>query len=164
MEPNIDIGLWVTVIGILVGIVLAIPLAVAANLLTPRVSSYLERRKLIRTGKTRKQALLVYNRIRAFQEGRRDKYPYYMLLSGTAALFAIASSMIVTAVLFTSPSFELTVSSLLLALILAMLAVASLAGIYETARQLERFDDYKKEFEERWGPFSVDDLEDRRHG
>lgn len=72
--------------------------------------------------------------------------------------------MIVTVVLFTSPSFELTVLSLLVGLILAMLAVASLAGIYETARQIERFDDYKKEFEERWGPFSADDLKDRRHG
>ena len=52
----------------------------------------------------------------------------------------------------------LTLISLLVALILAMLAVASLAAIYETARQLERFEDYKKEFEERWGPLSADDL------
>jgi hypothetical protein len=138
--------------------VLAIPLGIATNLLTPRVVSYLDKRRLIKTGKTRKQALLIYNRIRAFQEGRRDKYPYYILLSGTAALFGIASSMIVTVVLFSSPSFELTVLSLLVALILAMLAVASLAGIYETARQLERFDDYKREFEERWGPLNEDDL------
>jgi hypothetical protein len=41
---------------------------------------------------------------------------------------------------------------------LALLAVACVAGIYETARQLERFDDYKREFEERWGPLSEDDL------
>jgi hypothetical protein len=30
-----------------------------------------------------------------------------------------------------------------------------LFGIYETARQIERFDDYKTEIEQRWGP--IDD-------
>jgi hypothetical protein len=43
---------------------------------------------------------------------------------------------------------------------LAALAMAFslilLAAIYDTSRQIERFDDYKKEFEHRWGP--VDDL------
>jgi hypothetical protein len=27
-----------------------------------------------------------------------------------------------------------------------------LIGIYETARHIERFDDYKTEIEQRWGP------------
>jgi hypothetical protein len=56
-----------------------------------------------------------------------------------------------------SPSFEPGVFSLLVALLLALLAVGFLAGIYEAARQLERFDDYKKEFEERWGPLNEND-------
>jgi hypothetical protein len=38
------------------------------------------------------------------------------------------------------------------------MSVGFLMGLYETARQLERFDDYKKEFEERWGPLDENDL------
>ena len=41
-----------------------------------------------------------------------------------------------------------------------MMAVLLLTGIYETARHLERFDDYKKEFEERWGPLSENDFKE----
>ena len=108
--------------------------------------------------KTKDQALRIYNRIQAFREGRRDRYSYYILLAGSAVLCAIASSTIIIGVLLISPSFEPTMLFLLIALILALFAVGFLAGIYETARQLERFDDYKKEFEERWGPLSEDDL------
>jgi uncharacterized membrane protein len=48
-------------------------------------------------------------------------------------------------------SFEIRMIVFLLALIAALMTVALLAGIYETARQIERFDDYKAEFEKRWG-------------
>jgi len=87
MEKDI-IGLWVGIISL----VLAIPLGIASNLLTTRLLSYLERRRLIKARKTRQQALQVYKRIRAFQEGRRDKYPFYILLASSAVLCAIASS------------------------------------------------------------------------
>jgi hypothetical protein len=102
---NTDISFWVGVISL----VLTVPLAVTANLLTPRVFSYLEKRRLIKARKTRTQALLIYNRIRAFREGRRDKYAFYILLASSAVLFAIASSTIVTVVLLTLSSFELAV-------------------------------------------------------
>jgi hypothetical protein len=39
----------------------------------------------------------------------------------------------------------------LIALIAILMTVAALAGIYEHARQIERFDDYKEEFEASWG-------------
>jgi membrane protein implicated in regulation of membrane protease activity len=149
-----SIALWIGVMSL----VLAVPLAVAANLLTPHVFSYLEKRRLIKARKTRTQALLIYNRIRAFREGRRDRYSYSILLAGSAVLCAIASSTIIIGVLLISPSFEPTMVFLLIAFILALFAVGFLAGIYETARQLERFHDYKKEFEERWGLLSEDDL------
>jgi len=157
---NIDAALWVSVIGIVVGVALAIPLAVAANLLTPRVGSYLEKRKLIRAGKTRKQALLEYNRIRAFREGRKDKYAHYFVLAGFSVLFAsLFSSFIVIAALGTSGDLVKTII-LFVALILAAFGGGLLGMIARTARQLERFDDYKKEFEERWGPLTTDDLKD----
>jgi hypothetical protein len=148
------IAFWIGV----AGVVLAVPLAIVGNLLTPRVASYLEKRKLIKARKTRGQALRIYNRIQAFREGRRDRYSYYILLAGSAVLCAIASSTIIIGVLLISPSFEPTNVFLLMAFTLALFAVGFLAVIYETARQLERFDDYKKEFEERWGPLSESDL------
>jgi hypothetical protein len=151
---NFDIALWVSV----VSLVLIVPLGIASNLLTPRLISYLERRKLIKTRKTKEQALRTYNRIKAFREGRRDKYPYFILLGSSAVLLAIAASTMVIVVLLISPSFENAVFSLALACVVALMSVGLLAGLYETARQLERFDDYKKEFEERWGSPSEDDL------
>jgi hypothetical protein len=33
----------------------------------------------------------------------------------------------------------------------AVISFVLVAGIYETARQIERFEDYEKEFKERWG-------------
>lgn len=150
----VNVTFWLGVIAF----VLAVPLNVAANLLTPRVLAYLDKRKLIKARKTRAQALRTYNRIRAFKEGRRDKYAYYFLLASSAVLCAIASSTIFIAVLLISPSFEPAMILLLIAFIFTLFAVACVAGIYETARQLERFDDYKREFEQRWGPLSEGDL------
>jgi amino acid transporter len=96
--------------------------------------------------------------MRAFKAGRRDKYAYYFLLASSAVLGAIASSTIFIAVLLISPSFEPAMILLLIAIIFTLFAVACMAGIYETARQLERFGDYKREFEQRWGPLSEGDL------
>src|SRR2546429_2579145 len=99
---NIDIALWIGV----ASLVLAVPLGIASNLLTPRLISYLEKRKLIKTHKTRQQALQIYSRIRAFREGRRDKYPYYILLGSSAVLLAVAASTVVIVVFLVSPSFS----------------------------------------------------------
>jgi uncharacterized membrane protein affecting hemolysin expression len=40
---------------------------------------------------------------------------------------------------------------LLLAIIAILFVLIFLSSIYETSRQLARFDDYKAEFEKRWG-------------
>jgi hypothetical protein len=120
-EMSPDLGLWIG----LIALVLAVPLGVAGNLLTPRVAAYLENRKLIKTRKTRAQALQTYNRIRAFREARRDKYAYYFVVASFGLLCAIASSTIIIAVLLTSPTFDLALILLFIAFILAMLAVVA---------------------------------------
>jgi hypothetical protein len=78
MEGQLDWGFWLGISAL----VLAIPLGVITNLLTPRVMTFLERRKLIKTHKTRRQALESYDRMRAFHEGRKDKYGNYSPLCG----------------------------------------------------------------------------------
>jgi ABC-type transport system involved in cytochrome bd biosynthesis fused ATPase/permease subunit len=146
-----DFSAWVSI----TALILVIPLGVASNLLTYRFSSFLERRKLIKTHKTRQQALQGYERIKAFHEGRRDKYPYYMLLMGTAVLLCIVAATIVIVAAVVSPPFEIILIWCGFAVIFVMMSIVLLAGLYWTARQLERFDDYKKEFEKQWGPIDA---------
>jgi uncharacterized protein HemY len=45
---------------------------------------------------------------------------------------------------------------MLVAIIAILFAFIFLVAIYETARQIERFDNYKAEFEKRWGPIGDD--------
>jgi hypothetical protein len=146
-----DLSGWIGVIAL----ALAVPLGVASHLLAIRFTSFLERRKLIKTHKTRQQALQGYERIKAFHEGRRDKYPYYMLLMGAAVLLGIAASTVVIVTVVISPALEIILMCFGAAAILEMASVVLLAGLYATARQLERFDDYKKEFEKQWGPIDA---------
>jgi hypothetical protein len=100
------------------------------------------------------QTLLVFNRIKAFRDGTRDRYPFYILLASAAVVCAIIAS---TLILITAlhNEFPLAIPVYLLAAIAALTMLLLLFGIYETARQIERFDDYKTEIEQRWGP--IDD-------
>ena len=144
-----DLSAWISI----VALVLAVPLGVASHLLTFRFVSFLERRKLIKAEKTKQQALQVYKRIKAFHDGTKDRYAYYLLLASAAIICAISAStlILVIALQNTFPLAILVILAALAALVTSLLLI----GIYETARQLERFDDYKKEFVERWGP--IDD-------
>ena len=118
-----------------------------------RFGRFLDNRKLLKKAKTKQQALLIFNRIKAFKEGRRDRYPFYMILSSSAVCCSIiAATLILSVVIQQDSSFETRVILSLLALIAVLMTIACLAGIYEHARQIERFGDYKAEFEERWGP------------
>lgn len=148
---DIDLGFWVGI----TALVLAIPLGIASNLLTSRLIAYLEKRKLIKTHKTREQAIQAYKRTRAFHEGKRDKYPFYIVLGSLGTICAMATCTMIIAVLVISPTLETATILLLGAFVLAILSALFLVVIYDTARHLERFDEYKKEFEQRWGP--VDD-------
>ena len=143
-----DLSAWISI----AAMVLVIPLGVASNLLTLRFVSFLERRKLIKTHKTREQALQGYKRIKAFHEGKRDRYPYYIVLMGSSALLAIAASTIGIVAVVISPPLENIMVCFGISAILVMVSVLLLVGISEIARQLARFDEYKKEFEKRWGP------------
>jgi multidrug transporter EmrE-like cation transporter len=148
-------GLILTVV---VGLPGAYVMGVLATLHSPRWSQYLQSRKLLKTQKTKEQALVVFNRIKAFREGKQDRYPFYMLLATSSILCAIFASTMILIISIQVHEYPISVEYAIVAA-LAVVAIASslilLAAIYETARQIERFDDYKAEFERRWG--SVDD-------
>jgi uncharacterized membrane protein (DUF485 family) len=149
---------WGVIVTLIVGIPGAYAMAVLANMHTPRVVTFLESRKLLKRHKTRQQALQVFNRTKAFHDGTRDRYAFYILLASAALVCAIVSSTLTLIVVFQN-EFPLAIPFAVLVLfaaISALMMLLLLTGIYETARQIERFDDYKAEFEQRWGPIDND--------
>jgi hypothetical protein len=142
-----DIGLWLGVISL----VLAIPLGIASNLLTTRFIGYLEKRKILKTHKTKQTELRMYRRVKAFREGTRDRYPFYIMLagSGVGCLVAGCTCVIVAFLVIGVPLKEI---SILFAITFVLLGTTLLFGINETAKQLENFDEYKAMLENRWGP------------
>jgi hypothetical protein len=152
-----DEQFWVWV-GLILTVVIGLPgahlMGVLASLHTPRWSEYLQNRKLLKTRKTKQQALLIFNRIKDFREGKRDKYPFYMLLGTGSVLCAVFASTMILIISNQVLEYPVAIEYITVAA-LATVGIASsivlLATIYETARQIERFDDYKAEFEQRWG-------------
>jgi hypothetical protein len=153
---NVD---WLTlVLGIILGIPVAYVIGVLAHMHTPKFVHYLESRKLLKTHKTRQQAIAVFNRVRSFHDGRRDRYAFYIICAVGSVLSGLVATICFT--VFFNQVHDIPISIdyaffLLLAVVGTLVAVILLEGIYETARQLERFNDYKAEFEARWG--AVDD-------
>ena len=148
---------WVWV-GLILTVVIGLPgaylMGVLASLHTPRWSEYLQNRKLLKTRKTKQQALVTFNRIKDFREGKRDKYPFYMLLGTGSVLCAVFASTMILIISNQVLEYPVVVEYMTVAA-LAAVGIASsvilLATIYETARQIERFEDYKAEFDQRWG-------------
>jgi O-antigen/teichoic acid export membrane protein len=113
---------------------------------------FLEQRKLIKTSKSKQQALQHYQHIKALRDGSKDKYAYYMLLLGLSVLSAIAASTILISTFIVAPPFDALLIPLLFALVLALLSVIFLAAMYDTSRRIKQFDRFKAELEEQWGP------------
>jgi membrane protein DedA with SNARE-associated domain len=147
---------WLTlVIGIILGMPVAYIIGVLAHMHTPRVVQFLDRRKLLKTHKTRQQALKMFSRIEAFRNGTSDKYNFYILLASSAIVCAILASTLILIISIQVHEYPVPIEYGFVAVLAALamsLTLILLAGIYETGRRIERFDDYKKEFEERWGP------------
>jgi hypothetical protein len=146
------------IVTLIVGIPVAYVIGLFANMHAPKLALFLESRKLLKRANTRKQALVAYNRIKDFRENRRDRYPYYMLLASAATMCAILAAVLL--LMISIHSYELPISIeylvvMLVAIIAILFALIFLVAIYDTARQIERFDNYKAEFEKRWGP--IDD-------
>jgi hypothetical protein len=159
MWERLSLGDWVGIISL----ILAVPVGVMSHLLGHYFLHYLEKRKLVRLNATRQQAIQVYNRIKAFHNRTKDRYAYYLLLTGWAVICAIASSTSTILVVMTNGDFDILLRPadaflFLLAFTFALFAVVLMMAIYETSRQLARFDDYKAELERKWG--TIDETPD----
>jgi len=147
---------WLTLIlGIILGIPVAYVIGILAHMHAPRFVRYLESRKLLKTHKTRQQALLIYSRVKAFHDGTRDRYAFYIVLAIGSVVSAILGSMLLLIIFTQNRDLPIPVEYgviLILATLAFLIAALSAIAIYNTARQIERFDDYKAEVEARWGP------------
>ena len=152
--------LWVgLILTVIVGLPGAYLMGVLGNLHTPRWAQYLQSRKLLKQTKTKQQALRGFNRIKAFHEGTRDRYAFYILLATAAIICAIIASTLILIISIQNHEYPVAIEYAIVALvavIAVLLATLLSVGLYETARQIERFDDYKAEFEARWGPIDSD--------
>lgn len=143
---------------LVVGIIGGYVAAVLGGLHSNRWANYFNNRKLLKTRKTKQQALVAFNRIKEFHERKRDRYPFYLLLATSSILCAIFASTMILIISNQVHEYPIAPEYMIVLLLAGMSMAFSLIlaiSIYETARQVDRFDDYKAEFEKRWG--SVDD-------
>lgn len=163
MSDQLDLG---AAVGI-AGLILAIPVGVMPHVLGHRFLQQLEKRKLVKANTTRQQAIRMYNLIKSFHNRTRDRYVYYLQLVGWAVIFAILSSSSVILIVLIKPNMKisspdpLAVVLIASAFVFALFAVLLMVGLYETSRQLDRFDAYKAELEQQWGPIDHENLEAR---
>jgi hypothetical protein len=158
-EDVVSIGDWLGV----VSLVLAIPLGIASSLLTTRLVSYLEKRRLIKTHRTREQDLATYRNIESFKNGTRDKYASYIALAVFAVNFAICGATCLLLLLLKYgdlgetgllPS-QPTVFLFVLTFLFLLLSLVFIIVIMQTARRIERFDEYTAEIRKKWGDDAV---------
>jgi hypothetical protein len=85
-----------------------------------------------------------------------------MMLAGWAVICAVVSATCIILIALIKPDIQLigavepvgpsVVILLVLAVAFAVFALAFMLVLHTTARQLDRFDDYKAELEQQWGP------------
>jgi hypothetical protein len=155
VSGKIDWGVVGLVFSI-VALVLSVPLGIASNLLALRFLAYLEKRKLIKSNRSKEQEIANYKRVEAFKNGTRDRYPYYILIATAAVISAVGSATCLVLVIlkywngFDFPDFPLLLT-LLLTLLFGIFAVVFMVIIAETARHIEQFEQYQAEIRKKWG-------------
>jgi hypothetical protein len=155
MEPLSHID-WPTLLaGVVLGIPITYIIAILAGVHTQRLVQFLDKRKLLNRTKTKKQALDAFNRIKSFHEGTRDRYPFYILVASVAIICAMTGSVLLLIIAVQNGGlYPLSAGYAFVAALAAialLFAVLLLTVISEVSRRLERFDDYKIEFEKQWG-------------
>jgi preprotein translocase subunit SecG len=150
-----DISIWLGIAFFL----LSIPMGIATNMLTPRLVAYLEKRKLVKSSRTKEQDIATYRSIEAFKNGTRDRYANYIGISVLSILCAMGGYMCLALWLikygFIPTNFSLAdPTHFLLAFLTGGffgLSLVLLLIIATTARRIERFDEYTAEVRTKWG-------------
>jgi hypothetical protein len=144
-----NIGFWL-------GLVFAIPVgiitSIVGNRLTRNVDAFLEKRKLIKSHRSKQQELAEYKRIEAFKHGTKDRYPYYILLATSTVICAVGlATCLVLAVLGYGDFIGLPNPLLLGAFLFGIFAALFIIVVAATARRIEQFEQYQAEIRKKWG-------------
>jgi hypothetical protein len=147
-----DINAWLGI----TFFVLSFPMSVATIMLTPRFVAYLDKRKLIKSNRTKEQDIAAYRSIEAFKNGTRDRYVSYIGMAVLSVLCAIGGATTVLLWELKPGDHDIsllpnTVLLAILTLLFFLLSVLFLVIIAVTARRLERFDEYTAEIRDKWG-------------
>ena len=140
----------------IVALVLSVPLGIASHLLAHRFLAYLEKRKLIKSNRSKEQEIANYKRVEAFKNGTMDRYPYCILLATAAVISAVGSATCLVLVIleywngFDLPDFPLLLT-LLLTFPFGVFAAVFMVVIAETAKHIEQFEQYQAEIRKKWG-------------
>jgi hypothetical protein len=137
---------------------LTLVLGVVAILITPvaarAIIALFERQRTSHSLKRKTRELADYARIKAFHEGKKDKYFFYVYVGTISIGFAImaATSFIVTIIYMSKENYFLdgVIVGYLVGIICVLISILSLAGLQYTATNLEKFDEYEKRVKERW--------------
>jgi UDP-N-acetylmuramyl pentapeptide phosphotransferase/UDP-N-acetylglucosamine-1-phosphate transferase len=142
-----------SLIASVVSLVLVIPLGIASNLLTPLLIAYLQKRKLVKTNRSKEQELANYKRVEAFKNGTRDRYSFYILAAVAAVISSVglATCLVLLALQNWNLFDHLNPVLLILAVFLGVFAVLFMDVIAETARHIEQFEQYQAEIRRKWG-------------
>lgn len=142
-----DAQFW---LGVLITSVIAVIINIVTQLFHPRLLAFLDARRMKKLEKSKDQALRLFNRTKAFHEGTKDRYPFYIMLATGAVLSFVAAAATLVIVFVRWPA-EPDFALVLAFLFLCLSALCFLA-IYATARTLEDFEAYRVRFEAQWGP------------
>jgi hypothetical protein len=149
-----DLNAWISIIAL----VLTVPLGVCSFFVSNWLARQLEQRKLIKANQTKEQAIRLYKRITAFRKGTKDKYAYYLLIVGWAAICAVVSATVTIVLVLINPE---PTNPIIILLIIAVgsfvIAIMLMVSVYDTERKLENFDAYKAQTEQQWGPVEGED-------
>jgi hypothetical protein len=85
-------GIW---IGLVVGGIISLAASVVANLLHPKVTSFLDSRKIVFNENRRRRSLQLYRVVTELNNGTRDRYIYMLRLATSAiSMFMLAITAI----------------------------------------------------------------------
>jgi hypothetical protein len=132
------------------GLALSIPLSILANVFTPKLLSYLERRKILKTHRTRSKEKEMVERAREFKSGKRDKYAYYFLCALGSIFFMIVGSSVTLVLLLTSPNLDNLLIGVAVIAASLVLCASLFMSIHITGYNIDNFADCERRFKERW--------------
>jgi hypothetical protein len=154
-----DLSAWISVIAL----ALVIPLGIATNLLTPKVTGYFEKRKLIKSNRTKEQDIAAYRSVEAFKNGKRDKYASYIGMAILSVFFALAANTCIVIMVLKYQNLEQASELLnppgiffvLTTLLFLLFSLLFLIVIIGTSRRIEHFEEYTAEIRKKWGEDAV---------